>query len=183
LSNKLLLALTLSVIVVFCACQVKPAMQADAPMQPLDSPTDTLSSISETKSIPQNESFDPFLLPESELIFNPVNSFEMETEIDNPEELSVNEVIETEAVRVVLQDGYQVQLFASPDAAQAEEIKIQAMMLFPDHPVDMIWDAPNYKVRLGMFAIRDDAQELKRQALRLGYRDAWVVRFKSGSEN
>jgi hypothetical protein len=189
--NKLhSLSAILLMLIAFSSCRLRPAVVADAPAEPLDqqSYADSLAlaAAEENPANTQDESFDPFLLPESELIFNPGGGYLLEEFASDVEslqelnELNANPEQLEAATRVIIQDGYQVQLFASPDAAQAEEIKSQALLLFPDQPVDMVWDPPNYKVRLGMFAIQDDARELKRQALRLGYRDAWVVRYKGG---
>jgi hypothetical protein len=121
----------------------------------------------------QAESFDPLRLPEDELLLVPRSEREA-LSLAPGDEPATGEDLQPAA-----EGDYQVQLAATPDRELAEDLRLQALMLFPGEPVEVVWDPPNYKVRVGEKVSRDHAEELKRQALRLGYREAWVVRRKA----
>jgi hypothetical protein len=70
---------------------------------------------------------------------------------------------------------YQVQIMSASDPENAEDMRMQALLVFPDEHVEVVWDAPNYKVRVGGAPTIEEANELKRRALRLGFQNAWVV--------
>lgn len=70
---------------------------------------------------------------------------------------------------------FQVQIMSTSDPEGAEDMRLQAELVFPGDVVEVVWDPPNYKVRVGGAATMEAAQELKRRALRLGFTNAWVV--------
>ena len=77
--------------------------------------------------------------------------------------------------RVGSEARFQVQIMSTSDPEGAEDMRLQAEQLFPSEAVEVVWDPPNYKVRVGGAASMEAAQELKRRALRLGFTNAWVV--------
>lgn len=70
---------------------------------------------------------------------------------------------------------FQVQIMSTSDPEGAEDMRMQALLVFPGEHVEVVWDPPNYKVRVGGAANMEAANELKRRALRLGFQNAWVV--------
>ena len=46
------------------------------------------------------------------------------------------------------------------------------------HKTYLVFEAPLYKIRLGDFTTRNQAEDLKIQALRYGYRESFIVRTK-----
>jgi hypothetical protein len=70
---------------------------------------------------------------------------------------------------------FQVQIMSASDPEGAEDMRLQAELVFPDEVVEVVWDPPYYKVRVGAAATQEAAVELKRRALRLGFQNAWVV--------
>ncbi len=134
--------------------------------------------------VPQDEDFDPFLLPLEELVFVPRDfdtaaaAEELAADPAGAEDLNLPEALEEEAPTMPLREGFQVQLITTTSSEQAEELRAQALYLFAGEPVNVVWDPPNYKVRVGNVPRREEAEELKRRAMRLGYREAWIVRAK-----
>lgn len=70
---------------------------------------------------------------------------------------------------------FQVQIMSASDPEGADDMRLQAELVFPDEVVEVVWDPPYYKVRVGAEATQEGAVELKRRALRLGFQNAWVV--------
>jgi hypothetical protein len=70
--------------------------------------------------------------------------------------------------------GFRVQLFASSTENNASRIAGDARSSF-DETVYVEHIAPYYKVRVGDFLTRGDAEVLKTKALQLGFRGAFVV--------
>lgn len=61
-------------------------------------------------------------------------------------------------------EGYRIQLF-SGDRGSAGNVRYQSQALFPDHACYLDYERPYFKVRLGDFFTRPDAEEILRLAL------------------
>ncbi|MEO0225998.1 MAG: SPOR domain-containing protein [candidate division WOR-3 bacterium] len=70
--------------------------------------------------------------------------------------------------------GYRVQIFASSSRENAERIANNAQSSFTEK-VYVEPDGDLFKVRVGDFLVRDDANQLKAKAIQLGFRGAFVV--------
>jgi hypothetical protein len=74
--------------------------------------------------------------------------------------------------------GFRIQIFfdsginSSDRARQARDV-FQAM--FPDVPAYVSWKAPNYRVRVGDFRNRLEAEKVL-QSILIGYPNAWVIK-------
>ena len=73
--------------------------------------------------------------------------------------------------------GYRVQIFATNLDDQARDAERKASLQFPEG-VYLIYDPPMYKIRVGNFVSKEEAERMRKLAKSLGYRDAWVVRDK-----
>lgn len=71
--------------------------------------------------------------------------------------------------------GYQVQLLQTDDARLARETVKEAILML-DKDVEIVFEAPYYKVRAGRFTSRYDAEQLQNLAADKGYANSWVVR-------
>jgi hypothetical protein len=69
---------------------------------------------------------------------------------------------------------FRVQLFTSKQFGQARKAVVVAEEIF-DQPVYLDYEVPYYKVRVGNFADRDDAEEYRPKVQTAGYKNAWVV--------
>jgi len=87
----------------------------------------------------------------------------------------IEEPIKTETTTVMTnQNEYKVQLFATYDEAKATKVKEEAVSKFTSEVyVDYI--APYYKVRIGHFTNKDDADKVRDEAKEKGYNDAFTV--------
>ncbi len=70
---------------------------------------------------------------------------------------------------------YRIQLFTAKEYGPAIREKNIAIEVF-DQPVMMDYEVPYYKIRVGNFATRDEAEEYLPAARESGYKTAWVVR-------
>lgn len=73
---------------------------------------------------------------------------------------------------------YRVQLYTTKDLAKAVAVRDEAEFDF-GMTVQVDFETPYYKVRLGHFAAPSDADELLSEARRHGYRGAWAVRVRA----
>jgi hypothetical protein len=72
-------------------------------------------------------------------------------------------------------NGHRVQIYVSLSRASAERIAKRARQLFPKCSVYIVFQAPWHKVRLGNFATRWEAEQVRKRALNRGFRTTiWV---------
>ena len=81
-----------------------------------------------------------------------------------------NLVIEEEVVQ-----GFRIQIFSSSGVDEATFIKDIAIQKFAGDSVYVVYDAPVYKVRVGDFLNRYEANQRLPEFTEKGYRDAWIV--------
>ena len=115
--------------------------------------------------------FNPDLLNDPEpnwpQIVNPLSdSFESESTINFK-----NDSIQADI------EGFRVQVFATQDRNKAEGIKEELSFKF-DENIYIIFEAPNYKVRIGNFLDRDDAEKLRVELVKESLSSSWIVRTK-----
>ncbi len=72
-------------------------------------------------------------------------------------------------------EGYRVQLFAGRERKAAEGV-MRATQAQYEYAVYMVYEAPQYKVRIGDFVGREEAAGFCERLRREGYSDAWVVK-------
>lgn len=74
-------------------------------------------------------------------------------------------------------NGFMVQILSTKNGDSAENMRMELISQI-NHSVRVIFEAPSYKVRAGAFTDRQDAETLRKQLYRLGYRRAWIVRAR-----
>ncbi len=74
-------------------------------------------------------------------------------------------------------NGFRVQVLSTKNGEIAEDLRMELISQI-NYNVQLIFEAPNYKVRAGAFTDRQDAERLRKQLYRLGYRRAWIVRAR-----
>lgn len=77
--------------------------------------------------------------------------------------------------------GYRVQIFASSTNEGAEKIASEARFKFTER-IYVEYEAPYYKVRVGDYKNRSDAEILKQKAINVGYSDAWIVQTEVNAQ-
>ncbi|MBN1541431.1 SPOR domain-containing protein [candidate division KSB1 bacterium] len=72
-------------------------------------------------------------------------------------------------------NGFRVQLVSTRNEEEARAVRTEALLQL-DRTVHLTFDNPYYKVRVGNFLTRTEAEKAKEIAIRRGFLDAWVVR-------
>ena len=71
--------------------------------------------------------------------------------------------------------GYRIQVLATTSLTTAKETKASFLQLYEDYKVSIVFEAPNYKVRIGNYVNRFDANR-ELQELILVYPSAFIVK-------
>jgi hypothetical protein len=121
------------------------------------------------------------LLSEYEATLNPVE-FDREIEFvqkvrgteqkqQNPLELPKDSrIVQEEVVQ-----GFRIQIFSSSNVDETTLMKNLAFEKFVSDSIYVVYDAPVYKVRVGDFINRYEANQRLPEFVERGYRDAWIV--------
>ncbi|MCY3868645.1 MAG: SPOR domain-containing protein [Gemmatimonadetes bacterium] len=75
--------------------------------------------------------------------------------------------------------GFRVQIFSSSTRGSAEDAQMQARVQLARDDVFIDFESPYFKVRVGNFQTRDDAEILLREVTKKGYETAFIVQAKS----
>ncbi|HHM23685.1 MAG TPA: SPOR domain-containing protein [Bacteroidetes bacterium] len=141
----------------------------------------TKKTVSEEKSKPVPrfvEDFDPMSLTDDQFTIPP-KAAEVSPPVDTagvaPAE-QPREVPAEKRIKTVKVPGYRIQIAAVSNQEDAAKIQREAMLQFEDVNVYLTFEPPFYKVRIGDFERRHDAEEYQRKAIAAGYKDAWIVR-------
>jgi hypothetical protein len=120
-------------------------------------------------------------LSESEATFNPIE-YDREIEIvpkvqreekkqQNPVEIPKDSMVVQEEVI----QGFRIQIFSSSNVDEATAAKNLATEKFAGDSIYVVYDSPVYKVRLGDFVHRYEANQRLPEFIEKGFRDAWIV--------
>ena len=74
-------------------------------------------------------------------------------------------------------EGFRIQLLATQDRFNAEKFKSELEKIYKNK-IYIIFEAPNYKVRVGDFINRKSAEEMRQNLSKKGYTTAWIIRSK-----
>ena len=74
-------------------------------------------------------------------------------------------------------EGFRVQVFATQDRNRADELQDELKIKFNEN-IYIIFEAPNYKLRVGDFLDRDDAELMRMKLVSSDFPSAWIVRTK-----
>ena len=117
-----------------------------------------------------NTTFDPSLLIDPEPlwpeILNPLT--DSDTKVNAVKSLDSN-ITEIE--------GFRVQVFATQDRNRADQLQRELVLKF-DEKVYIIFEAPNYKLRVGDFLDRENAEILRMRLVSLDFPSSWIVRTR-----
>lgn len=89
---------------------------------------------------------------------------------------TTEEIAETDTLDSTsyLVKGYRVQIVISQNVNELEVIQ-DKLMKSVDKKIYIIFELPNYKLRVGNFLNRKEAESFQKKIVRMGYRTAWVV--------
>jgi hypothetical protein len=74
--------------------------------------------------------------------------------------------------------GYRIQIFFDSginSSDRARHARDEFLALYPEVPAYVSWKAPNYRVRVGDFRNRLEAEKVL-QSILIGYPNAWVIK-------
>ncbi len=164
----LTITVVISMLMSGCTAHRSAVSEKGSQVDPAGYFADTLS----TQSIRQVEDLPPLRLPCPAFFVRPI-------EIDPKPYNPVQKQPETPVTAISssaeqLVDGYRIQLYAGREQALARKVKAEVENRF-QQSVYLIFETPQYKVRIGDFVKREDAGILLRELHKAGYRDAWIV--------
>ncbi len=124
----------------------------------------------------QDESFDPLELAEPALPFmDGTMIYEIITDTDQSMRTRHARL---DSLKTVETMGWQIQVFSTRDFFLADSVYQKARQSFPDDEVDKVFNSPYYKIRIGSFINREDAEGLLSNAVRFGYVNSWIIHTK-----
>ena len=117
-----------------------------------------------------NTSFNPDLLVDPEPrwpeILNPLSDNDVKTSSGKSLDSNITEI-----------EGFRVQIFATQDRNKADQLQEELALKF-DEKIYIIFEAPNYKLRIGDFLDRDDAEILRMRLVSSNFPSSWIVRTR-----
>ena len=80
-------------------------------------------------------------------------------------------------IRITTQEGYRLQIFESSSVEETNRTLRKFERSLKDS-VYMVFEAPLYKLRLGNFATKKEAEKQKKNLNKKGYKNIWIVRSR-----
>jgi len=74
-------------------------------------------------------------------------------------------------------EGFRVQVLASKSMIKADSLTFILNSALKDSTY-VIYETTNYKVRVGDYIVREDAEKMRGKLNKLGYKSAWIIRTK-----
>lgn len=71
--------------------------------------------------------------------------------------------------------GFRVQVNFTPEIDAANRTRDSLLTLLPDDLTYVVYETPYYKIRVGNYADRSDANMMLKKLTSLGFKDSWVV--------
>ena len=129
-----------------------------------------------------DESFDPLTLEDDDITIQKQNNLlqKQAKYLKNLSSASGRQTVPDSLKTFKETDGFRVQIFAGRDiqAATMAETKAKEDFEPKGYKVYLIFEAPFYKVRIGDFTDRNEAENARDLAKKLGYKSAFVARSK-----
>jgi len=77
----------------------------------------------------------------------------------------------------IIIEGFRVQVLATSSQENAERLRYELAIEY-GKDIYIIFDAPNYKVRIGNFIDRRLAEKLRLELINKGYPSSWIIRTR-----
>jgi len=94
---------------------------------------------------------------------------------DNQDAERTEEETSSIPVEAEVVTGFRVQVNFTDNIEQANRIKTDLSGILSDQPVYVVFESPYYKVRVGDFLSRPEANLTLKALVDKGYKDAWIV--------
>lgn len=93
-----------------------------------------------------------------------------------PGDTKLDSILAADTVHWV-SDGFRVQVLASKSMTKADSLSLKLNSVLDDSAY-VVYETPNYKVRIGDYVVREDAEKMRQKLQNMGYRTAWVIRTR-----
>ena len=80
-------------------------------------------------------------------------------------------------IRITTQEGYRLQIFESSSVEETNRT-LQKFERSLKDSIYMVFEAPLYKLRLGNFITKKEAEKQKENLNKKGYKNIWIVRSR-----
>jgi hypothetical protein len=84
-------------------------------------------------------------------------------------------------IQIATKEGYRLQLFESSTVDEANKIMTKYGKSLNDS-IYLVFDAPLYKIQYGDFVTKDQAELVKAELRKKGYKKVWIVRSRINQE-
>tara|TARA_X000001036_G_scaffold52091_1_gene41522 strand:+ start:2457 stop:2897 length:441 start_codon:yes stop_codon:yes gene_type:complete len=84
-------------------------------------------------------------------------------------------------IQIATKEGYRLQLFESSTVDEANKIMMKYGKSLNDS-IYLVFDAPLYKIQYGDFVTKDQAELVKTELRKKGYKKVWIVRSRINQE-
>ncbi len=71
--------------------------------------------------------------------------------------------------------GYRIQVLNTTDRTQAFKVKAKLLSVYPEHKTYLMYQAPYFKIRIGNFVEKSEADDLKKELARLFPAGVFVI--------
>ena len=113
--------------------------------------------------------FDPDKLinpePRWPIVSSPLNS---ENFIDDKNSI--------DSIQIII-EGFRVQILATKQLSKAEKLQKDLSSIL-NQKIYIVFEAPNYKVRVGNFIDRNKAENFRQNIIEKGYSSSWIIRTR-----
>ncbi len=159
---KRLVIYILSLLLISCVSATKMASESQD------------NTVSE-EELASREEFDPSILSDRFIIEQPdLRAYDtiQAADVNDLDYSNKSLAVEDSSVSV---PGYRIQIFSSSSFTRSNELYQTVRMEILEEHVYLVYDAPFYKIRVGNYLDRDDAEDFRLE-LRRNYPDSWIVR-------
>ena len=88
----------------------------------------------------------------------------------------LNDKVSIDSTQIVI-EGYRVQILATIQLAKAEQLQKDLSSIL-NQKIYIVFEAPNYKVRVGNFIDRSKAENFRKNLIKEGYQSSWIIRTR-----
>jgi hypothetical protein len=121
-----------------------------------------MAQVRDTTMLPRGDSTNPVVVEKDPRIDQLVKK-----------QIEINEVTTRETRRYV--QGFRIQVMNSPDRAKVFAAKARVFEQFPDWKPYLLYQSPNYKLRVGNFKTQEEAQDAMKQLSKIFTTGLYVI--------
>lgn len=149
-------------------------------LSPLACSAGTMGTVNDKNADPRSGKDQKVALTAYESTFDP-RTYEEDIEAikKSPVAEQIQNEEKTEGDTVIVEEevlqGFRIQIFATSGIDEANFLKAMAAQRVPEDSIYIVYDQPVYKVRLGDFLTRYQANLRLPSVIGKGFTDAWVV--------